>query len=109
MAPMIRKEDGVIDFNKSAVELERRFRAFTPWPGATTQFEGKGFKVHRASVARGRARRAPCWRAGPEGIVVACGENALRFEQVQPEGKRVMSAKDFLLGRKLEIGSAPFQ
>lgn len=108
MAPMIKKEDGVLDFNKSAAELERRLRAFTPWPGASTQFEGHGFKVHAASVVDGQGSPGTLLASGPAGLVVACGERALRLEMVQPEGKRVMSAKDFLSGRKLETGTKPF-
>ena len=108
MAPMIKKEDGVLDFTKSAAELERRLRAFTPWPGASTSFEGHGFKVHAATVVEGQGAPGTLLAAGPQGLVVACGEKALRLELVQPEGKRVMSAKDFLSGRKLESGTKPF-
>ena len=46
--------------------------------------------------------------SGPAGIVVACGVGAIRFEQVQPEGKRVMNVKDFLLGRRIDVGGRPF-
>ncbi len=109
MAPMIRKEDGVLDFQKSAAELERRLRAFTPWPGASTRVEGHGFKVHAASVTQGQGAPGVVLSSGADGIVVACGVGALRFEQVQPEGKRVMAVKDFLLGRRIEVGTTPFQ
>ncbi len=108
MAPMIRKEDGVLDFTKPASELERRMRAFTPWPGATTRFEGHVFKVHAAAVVEGQGAAGTLLSSGPAGIVVACGEAALRFDQVQPEGKRVMSVKDFVSGRRLEVGGKPF-
>ena len=105
MAPMIRKEDGVIDFRKSALELERRMRAFTPWPGAVTRVEGQGLKVHAASAVEGQGAAGVVLSADAEGIVVACGVGALRLEQVQPEGKRVMSVKEFLMGRKVLVGS----
>jgi len=101
MAPMIRKEEGVLDFRKSAVELERRMRAFTPWPGASTRLDGLGLKVHAASVVEGQGEPGVVLASGPEGIVVACGAGALRLEQVQPEGKRVMTVKEFLMGRKV--------
>ncbi len=108
MAPMIRKEDGVLDFTKPAAELERRLRAFTPWPGASTWFEGALLKVHAASVVPGQGAPGVVLASGPEGIVVACGQQALRFEHLQPEGKRVMPAKDFLASRRVEVGSRPF-
>ncbi|MCA3010968.1 MAG: methionyl-tRNA formyltransferase, partial [Myxococcaceae bacterium] len=53
LAPMIRKEDGALDFSRPAVVLERRLRAFTPWPGAFTTLDGALFKVHAASVGGG--------------------------------------------------------
>jgi methionyl-tRNA formyltransferase len=104
MAPMIRKEDGLLDFTKSAAELERRLRAFTPWPGAFTKLDGHVFKVHAASVVPGQGEPGTVLASGSDGLVVACAFGALRFEQVQPEGKRVMAVRDFLLGRKIEVG-----
>ena len=105
MAPMIRKEEGVLDFHKPAVDLERRLRAFTPWPGASTTFGGHGLKVHAMTVVEGQGAPGTVLAVSAEGIVVACGQKAVRLEQVQPEGKRVMAAKDFLLGHKLEVGA----
>lgn len=108
MAPMIRKEDGQLDFRRPAVELERRLRAFTPWPGAWTTLEGQLFKVHGAAVAGGQGEPGTILSAGPDGIEVACGAGSLRLTSVQPEGKRVMTAQEYLAGRKLAVGSAPF-
>lgn len=108
MAPMISKEEGALDFRRPAAELERRLRAFTPWPGAFTTLEGKLFKVHAARVAQGRAEPGTLLAAGPDGIEVACVEGSLVFLSVQPEGKRVMTAGEFLSGRKLSVGERPF-
>ena len=108
MAPMIKKEDGRIDFSKSARELERRLRAFTPWPGLFTTFDGGLFKVHEAAVTENTGAPGSIISAGPHGLEVACGEGALLMTKVQPEGKRVMSAADFLSGRKLDAGATPF-
>ena len=94
---------------RPAVELERRLRAFTPWPGAFTTLEGKLFKVHRAHVGQGRGAPGSVVSAGPQGLEVACGEGSLVLLEVQPEGKRAMSAADFLSGRKLSPGSRPFE
>jgi methionyl-tRNA formyltransferase len=105
MAPMIRKEDGLLDFTRPAVELERRLRAFTPWPGAFTQLGGALLKVHAASVRDGRGEPGTVLAAGPAGLEIACGQGSLLCEQVQPEGKRVMSARDFLSGRQVGVGT----
>ena len=108
LAPIIAKDEGKLDFARPAVELERRLRAFTPWPGAFTTFEGKLFKVHRARVGSGQGVPGSVVSAGPQGLEVACGEGSLVLLDVQPEGKRVMPVADFLSGRKLVPGSRPF-
>jgi len=105
MAPMIRKEDGFLDFRRPARELERRLRAFTPWPGSFTRLEGQLLKVHAARVQDGRGAPGQVLAAGPAGIEVACREGSLLLLQVQPEGKRVMDAAGFLAGRKLPVGT----
>ena len=107
-APMIQKEDGLLDFTRPARELERRVRAFTPWPGAYTWLEGARLKVHRVQVAQGQGEPGTLLAAGPAGLEVACAEGSLRLLEVQPEGKRAMGAADFLSGRKLVPGSRPF-
>ncbi|NOK20507.1 methionyl-tRNA formyltransferase [Corallococcus carmarthensis] len=108
LAPIIDKENGKLDFTKPAVELDRRLRAFTPWPGAYTLLGGKVFKVHRMQPVAGKGEPGTVLSAGPEGIEVACGEGSVVFLEVQPEGKRVMRAGDFLSGNRLQPGSQPF-
>ena len=107
-APMIRKEDGQLDFTRPAVVLERRLRAFTPWPGAFTRFEGGLLKVQGATVGAGQGAPGTVLRADASGLEVACGEGTLVLTIVQPEGKRAMAVKDFLQGRKVVVGTAPF-
>ncbi|MHB8879013.1 MAG: methionyl-tRNA formyltransferase [Myxococcaceae bacterium] len=109
LAPMIRKEDGRLDFTRPAAELERRLRAFTPWPGMFTSFGGALLKIRGARVGAGRGEPGAVLSAGPEGIEVACGEGSLLLTLLQPEGKRAMSAAEFLAGRKIAIGSRPFE
>ncbi len=109
LAPIIRKDEGKLDFARPAVELERRLRAFTPWPGAFTTLDGKLFKVHKARVGTGQGAPGTLLAADAQGLVVACGEGSLVLLEVQPEGKRVMSAGDFLSGRKFAPGSRPFE
>ncbi len=108
MAPMIKKEDGRLDWSKSARELERRLRAFTPWPGAFCTFEGALLKVAKAAAARGKSEPGTVLSVCADGIEVACAEGSLVLLTLQPEGKRAMTAKEFLAGRKLTVGSQPF-
>jgi methionyl-tRNA formyltransferase len=104
MAPMIEKEFGLIDFTASAALIERRMRAFTPWPGAFFKTAQGVVKVHGATVGTGHAAPGTVLRADPTGIELACGEGSLVITQLQAEGKRAMTAKEFLPGRKLEVG-----
>ncbi|MDC0713937.1 methionyl-tRNA formyltransferase [Stigmatella sp. ncwal1] len=108
LAPIIQKEDGLLDFTRPAVELERRLRAFTPWPGAFTGLNGARLKVHRTKVGTGQGAPGTVLAASPGGIEVACGEGSLLLLEVQPEGRRVMNAHEFLAGHKLAPGSQPF-
>lgn len=105
MAPMIQKEDGCLDFTKSATELERRMRAFTPWPGAWFPTATGTVKVHAAQVRSGHGEAGVVLSATDAGIELACGNgSSLLVTSLQPEGKRVMPVKDFLQGRKVPVG-----
>lgn len=107
LARLVEKEDGRLDWSRPASELERRVRAFVPWPGAWTQLGPQLLKVWRAEVVPG---------TGPAGTVlasqgaldVATGERALRLLEVQPEGRRRMTAAEFLSGHRLRQGERPF-
>jgi len=101
LAPILKKEDGQVDFNRSAEEIHNRLRGFQPWPGATAQFRGKGLKITTARPEpHGIATLAPGelkWET--EKLLVGCGGgSALELLQVQPEGKRAMPARDFVSG-----------
>ena len=108
MAPMIKKEDGRLDWSKSARELERRLRAFTPWPGAFCTFDGGLLKVSKAAVGTGSGTPGTVLSVSADGLEVACAEGSLRLLSLQPEGKRAMTAQEFLSGRKVVVGSTPF-
>jgi methionyl-tRNA formyltransferase len=107
-APMLKKEEGRLDFTRPAAELERRLRAFTPWPGAFTTLGGALLKVHRARVGEGRGTPGTVLSLGASGVEVACGGGSLFLVEVQPEGKRRMSAQELVAGRRIELGSRPF-
>jgi methionyl-tRNA formyltransferase len=101
MAPLIKKEDGRIDWSRPAAAIERSVRAFNPWPSAFTSWSGRLLKVHAAEVVAGQA---PPGAVGP-GLVVGTGDGGLRLTRVQIEGKRAMSADEFLAGNRAIIGT----
>jgi methionyl-tRNA formyltransferase len=114
LAPMIKKEEGRLDFRRTAPELERRVRAFTPWPGAFVEMREAErltlLKVHRARAGVSSRPGAPgtLVSASAEGLEVACADGSLWLQEIQPEGRRRMSATEFLAGHPLTAGTAPF-
>jgi methionyl-tRNA formyltransferase len=97
----IKKEDGKIDWNLSAQEILNRLRAFTPWPGAFTFLDRKLLKIWKMEIAEGSGKAGKILSAEKNGIVVACGKNALQILELQLEGGRRMSAQEFLAGHPL--------
>lgn len=111
LAPILRKEEGHLDFARPAIELERRVRAFDPWPGTFTFLAPGGkelLKVARARVAprpEGAELAAPGTVIGARPLLVACGDGtALELAEVQPEGKRRMAGADLVSGRRIALG-----
>jgi methionyl-tRNA formyltransferase len=98
-APMLKKEDGKLDFNSDVNELERRVRAFSPWPGAFMDFDGTMLKVHRAHIEQGEASVGQRLINGNQPMVGARG-GVLALDEVQPAGKKSMSGKSFLSGAR---------
>ncbi|HET9913325.1 MAG TPA: methionyl-tRNA formyltransferase [Anaerolineales bacterium] len=98
-APMLKKEEGKLDFTRPAEELERRVRAFNPWPGAFMDFDGMLLKVHRAHVESGEAEAGQrlVYRDQP---AIGAGGGLLILDEVQPAGKKPMSGKSFLAGAR---------
>jgi len=100
-APMLKKEDGLLDFTHSAVELERRVRAMNPWPGAWFEWNGNLLKVLRASAISGEKSLVSGSRFTVEGRpAVMSADGALVLDEVQPSGKKIMSGKAFLSGAR---------
>jgi methionyl-tRNA formyltransferase len=99
-APMLKKEDGRLDFTKTAIELERRVRAFNPWPGTWFDWNGAPLKILRARVGGGGNPGMGC-RLTVEGHpALGTGEGILILEEVQPAGKKSMPGKAFLAGAR---------
>jgi methionyl-tRNA formyltransferase len=97
-APMLKKEDGLLDFNQPAIALERRVRAFQPWPGTWFDWKGMPLKVVRTSVSEANSPGAGA-RIKIEGRpAMGTGQGILILEEVQPAGKKLMPGKAFLAG-----------
>lgn len=100
-APMLKKEDGRLDFTRPAAEVERKVRAFNPWPGAWFEWNGSPLKVMRGSIVSVEKGLASGTRLTVEGRpAVMCADTALVLEEVQPAGKKVMDGKSFLAGAR---------
>ncbi|HLA88077.1 MAG TPA: methionyl-tRNA formyltransferase [Anaerolineales bacterium] len=100
-APMLKKEDGLLDFTRPAIELERRVRAMNPWPGAWFEWLGNPLKVLCASVVSGEKGLVSGSRFTVEGRpAVMCSDVALILEEIQPAGKKIMAGKSFLAGAR---------
>jgi methionyl-tRNA formyltransferase len=98
-APMLKKEDGLLDFNQPAIALERRVRAYNPWPGAYFLYDGNPLKVRKATVAAGQtgAGSPAIYQGNP---AIGTPNGLLVLEEVQPAGKKPMPGKAFLAGAR---------
>ncbi len=108
LAPILKKEDGRMDFARSARDLFNRLRGFQPWPGAFTIFKGKTLRVHRAHAVQSAISLTP-GQIAVEGsrLIVGCGkeaDTALELIEVQVEGKRRMTAQEFMNGYRPQPG-----
>jgi methionyl-tRNA formyltransferase len=104
LAPILKKEDGQIDFQRTATEIVNRLRGFQPWPGAFTSFRGKNLNVWAAKPIE---QSVPAGQMAIEGdrLIAGCGDNtALELLEVQLEGKRRMAARDFVHGYRPRNG-----
>ena len=97
-AKKLSKEEAFLDW-QDAEQLERNIRAFNPWPVCFTKLGSHTVKVYGADVVEGQGQPGEVLSADKHGIVVACASKALRITQLQPPGKKPMSAQDFLNGR----------
>jgi methionyl-tRNA formyltransferase len=108
-APKIRKEDGKIDWTKNSLYIERRVRAFTPWPSAYAFFKDIRIKIHKGrkieKVATPGSSAGEISGIKKEGIEVCCGEGSIYLiESLQPENRKRMDAYAFSLGAEIKPG-----
>lgn len=103
-AAKLDKREAALDWRQLAAQLDRAVRAFNPFPGATAQLDGQAMKIWRAEPVSGSGVPGSILAAGADGIVVACGEGALRLTELQKAGGKRLKAADFLCGFALAPG-----
>lgn len=105
-AHMLDKQMAVIDWSKSAHEIDCLIRGLNPWPIALTTLSGERLKVFAAEKAVGNGEPGTVLEADPKkGLTVACGEGALKLIEIQLVGGKRMKATDFLRGHVIEVGT----
>jgi methionyl-tRNA formyltransferase len=106
-APPLKKEDGQIDWKKEAKEIDRQIRAFNPWPGAFTKLGDQLLKIYKGEIREG----APAGKAGAvvwlgsDFIEVGTGKGSFLIKEVQLEGRRRMTIREFLSGHPIPMGT----
>ena len=104
LAPILKKEDGLIDFSRSATEILNRLRGFQPWPGAYTKFRGKNLQVWKAR-AHDRALPSSELKVESDRLLVGCGQgSAIEILELQLEAKKRTSSPAFLRGYRPQPG-----
>jgi len=104
LAPILKKEDGQIDFSLSAQEILNRMRGFQPWPGAYTKFRGKSLQILKAQAAED-SLPAAALRVEGDCLLVGCAQNtSLEILEIQLEGKKRSTARDFIHGYRPQPG-----
>jgi methionyl-tRNA formyltransferase len=104
LAPILKKEDGIADFSMPAHRVYNRLRGFQPWPGCNTSFRGRGLRIAAARPQPESDGSPGALSIDGERLLVSCANSALELLEVQPEGKRRMSAADFVRGYRPQRG-----
>ena len=104
-AQKLSKEEARIDWNESAAVIERKIRAFNPVSAAWVEYQGKPMKIWRAEVVAQQGRAGEVLSCSSDGLIVACGENALKITELQPSGSKRMDIAAFAAGHTVEAGT----
>ena len=104
LAPILKKEDGRIDFSRTAPEIYNRVRGFQPWPGVFTTFRGKMLNITAAKPASEKVAERELLASGPKLFLGCGGYTSLEILELQPEGKKRMPARDFIHGYRPHDG-----
>ncbi|MBI5751189.1 MAG: methionyl-tRNA formyltransferase [Hydrogenophilales bacterium] len=103
-AAKLTKEEGLVGWTKPAAEIARAVRAYNPFPGAQTQWQGESLKLWMAQVTDAAGEPGEVLAADKAGIVVACGQGALRITELQRAGGKRLAAAQFLAGCEIKPG-----
>ena len=104
-APMMKKEDGLIDWTCSAQEIHNQVRGLDPWPGAYTMLDGEVLKIAATAVEEGAGEPGTILSADKSGVRIACGQGVLVIDELQLPGKKRLKVINFLSGRPLFVGT----
>ena len=104
-AQKLSKEEAKIDWNESALVIERKIRAFNPVPGAWVEYQNQPLKIWRAEAVAQSGRAGEVLAISSDGLIVACGEGALNITELQPAGSKRMPVAAFAAGRHIEKGT----
>ncbi len=105
-ARMLTKELCAVDWSKSARDIHNQIRGLSPWPVATAVLEGKKIKLHRSAVSETDAPEAQCGEIiALDPLTVQCGSGAIELLEIQAEGKKRMTARDYLRGHRIDSGT----
>jgi methionyl-tRNA formyltransferase len=105
LAPMLKKEDGWLDFAASARELSARARGVDPWPGPTAVLDGQPIKLFAPHVVAGQGAPGAVLGMGPAGLLVACGDGAVAFGELQLPGRKRLPASAVVAGHPIPAGT----
>ena len=105
LAPLLKKEDGLLDFRQTASAVSAHARGVDPWPGATVIVADAPTKVFRPTLVDGSGRPGEVLGLVPAGLAVACGEGALAFAELQMPGRKRMPAQALLAGHPIPPGT----
>ena len=105
LAPLLKKEDGLIDWGRDARSIHNQVRGLAVWPVACTVLDGQTLKVYRSRVAEGNGLPGTVLRADKHGLEVACRTGSLVIEEMQLAGKKRLDAASFLAGYAIPVGA----
>jgi methionyl-tRNA formyltransferase len=105
LAPMLKKEDGWLDFSLPARDVSARARGVDPWPGPVAALDGEPIKLYAPRVVSGQGAPGQVLAAGAQGLVVACGSDAIAFAELQLPGRKRMATAAVLAGRPIPAGT----
>ncbi len=107
-APLLKKQDGRIDWTADAAQIHNRIRGMTPWPGCFTFLRGKRVKIHNAEPLQNVSPEPPgqILKAGPDSVLVTAGSGCLAIYELQLEGKKQMAAAEFVRGNRVVPGES---